>query len=32
VLTGVRDTLQPVILGAVIVLTVFADQVRRKFR
>lgn len=32
VLTGVRDTLQPVILGAVIVLTVFADQIRRNYR
>jgi ribose/xylose/arabinose/galactoside ABC-type transport system permease subunit len=29
VLTGVQDTLQPVILGGVIVLTVFVDQIRR---
>lgn len=30
VLTGVQDTLQPVILGGVIVLTVFVDQIRRR--
>jgi ribose/xylose/arabinose/galactoside ABC-type transport system permease subunit len=30
VLVGIKDTLQPVILGGVIVLTVFVDQVRRK--
>ena len=29
VLVGIKDTLQPVILGGVIVLTVFVDQVRR---
>jgi ribose/xylose/arabinose/galactoside ABC-type transport system permease subunit len=29
VLVGIKDTLQPVILGGVIVLTVFVDQWRR---
>jgi ribose/xylose/arabinose/galactoside ABC-type transport system permease subunit len=32
VLVGIKDTLQPVILGGVIVLTVFVDQLRRKSR
>jgi ribose/xylose/arabinose/galactoside ABC-type transport system permease subunit len=30
VLVGIKDTLQPVILGGVIVLTVFVDQLRRR--
>src|SRR5262249_8487607 len=30
VLVGIKDTLQPVILGGVIVLTVFVDQMRRR--
>jgi ribose/xylose/arabinose/galactoside ABC-type transport system permease subunit len=30
VLVGIKDTLQPVILGGVIVLTVYVDQARRK--
>lgn len=30
VLVGIKDTMQPVILGGVIVLTVFLDQIRRK--
>jgi ribose/xylose/arabinose/galactoside ABC-type transport system permease subunit len=32
VLVGIKDTLQPVILGGVIVLTVYLDQLRRRSR
>jgi ribose/xylose/arabinose/galactoside ABC-type transport system permease subunit len=32
VLVGIKDTLQPVILGSVIVLTVFVDQLRKRHR